>query len=33
MADTNPAPEGVDERRGGAMHTAMGDALGRPDAC
>jgi hypothetical protein len=33
MTDTNPAPEGVDERRGRALHTAMGDALGRPEAC
>ncbi|HEY6694199.1 MAG TPA: serine hydrolase domain-containing protein [Solirubrobacteraceae bacterium] len=33
MADTNPAPERVDELRGGALHTAMSDALGRPGAC
>jgi hypothetical protein len=29
MADTNPAPEGVDEARGGALHKAMADALHR----
>jgi D-alanyl-D-alanine carboxypeptidase len=27
MADTNPAPEGVDEARGGVLHKAMADAL------
>jgi D-alanyl-D-alanine carboxypeptidase len=27
MADTNPAPEGVDEARGPALHKAMADAL------
>jgi D-alanyl-D-alanine carboxypeptidase len=29
MADTNPAPDGVDEARGTAMHKAMADALHR----
>jgi D-alanyl-D-alanine carboxypeptidase len=32
MADTNPAPEGVDEARGAALHKAMADALHR-EAC
>jgi D-alanyl-D-alanine carboxypeptidase len=27
MADTNPAPDGVDGARGAALHTAMADAL------
>jgi hypothetical protein len=29
MADTNPAPGDVDGARGGALHTAMADALHR----
>ena len=29
MADTNPAPEGVDETRGAVLHKAMADALHR----
>jgi D-alanyl-D-alanine carboxypeptidase len=29
MGDANPAPRGADERRGGAMHKAMADALHR----